>query len=78
MLESREVERRCFIDAKGMSLLQRAISKLDLPVRRYYRTLKVARSITDLAGAEDIGNAYVAEALDYRPRLDERRGGRRT
>jgi magnesium chelatase family protein len=78
MLASREVEQHCALDANGMSILQRAISKLGLSARSYHRTLKVARSIADLAGAEDIVGAHVAEALGYRRRLHERSGGRIT
>jgi magnesium chelatase family protein len=52
-------------------VLQRAIAKLGLSARSYHRTLKVARSIADLAGAERIASAHVAEALGYRRRLDE-------
>ena len=70
MLASREVERHCALDANGIELLQRAIAKLGLSARSYHRTLKVARSIADLAGVERIASAHVAEALGYRSRLN--------
>jgi len=76
MLDPREVEQYCSVDAVSISLLQRAINKLGLSARSYHRTLKVARSIADLASAENIGSAHVAEALGYRRRLDGRSGGR--
>jgi magnesium chelatase family protein len=76
MLSSSEVERHCALDANGMAVLQRAIAKLGLSARSYHRTLKVARSIADLAGAEDIQSAHVAEALGYRRRFDDSSDGR--
>jgi len=42
--------------------------------RAYTRVLKVARTIADLAGAEQIGAAHVAEAIRYRALDRERRG----
>ena len=78
MIASSEVEEHCVPDADGMSMLKRAIAKLDLSARSYHRTLKVARSIADLAGAEAIVSAHVAEALGYRRRLDDRSDGRST
>jgi len=75
MLESREIDEHCSPDASGMVMIQRAISKLGLSARSYHRTLKVARSIADLAGARDIASAHVAEALGYRRRLDDRSDG---
>ena len=70
VLESRESEKHCAPDADGKQLLQGAIRKLSLSARSYHRTLKVARSIADLAGREHIAAAHVAEALGYRRRQE--------
>lgn len=48
------------------SLLKRAMTRWNLSVRAYERTLAVARSIADLDGASDIDVHHVAEALQYR------------
>jgi magnesium chelatase family protein len=73
MLESRELDQHCAIDANASALLQRAIGKLGLSARSYHRALKVARSIADLANVPVIRSAHVAEALGYRRRLDTER-----
>lgn len=52
------------------SLLRRAMSRWNLSVRAYERTLAVARSIADLDGASDIDVRHVAEALQYRLQQD--------
>lgn len=64
-----EVESFCSIDAKAKELLQRAMQQFGLSARSYHRILKVARTIADLAGEEQISAMHVAEALQYRPKF---------
>jgi magnesium chelatase family protein len=61
-----EIDALCAPDAQGAALLQQAISRLNLSARAYHRVLKVARTIADLAGDEDILSPHIAEAVQYR------------
>jgi magnesium chelatase family protein len=65
-----EVRQSCqnMLDDSAKSLLKLAVTQLALSARAYHRVLKVARTIADLAGAEVIASAHVAEALQYRHR----------
>ena len=63
-----EVREFCTIDDAGKSLLRAAMKQLHMSARAYHRILKLARTIADLAGSEDIATTHLAEAIQYRPR----------
>ena len=50
----------------GLTLLRDAADALSLSARGYHRTLRVARTLADLDGAEQVGRIHIAEALSYR------------
>ncbi|MBU0592769.1 MAG: YifB family Mg chelatase-like AAA ATPase [Gammaproteobacteria bacterium] len=65
-LSSKEIDLHCQPDMAGMTLLKQAINRLDLSARAYHRILKMARTIADLAGVQQISPAHIAEAVQYR------------
>ncbi|WP_176059143.1 YifB family Mg chelatase-like AAA ATPase [Paraburkholderia sp. BCC1876] len=65
-LSGREVDEVCRPDAAGEALLREAGERFGWSARAYYRVLKVARTIADLAGAAMPSVAQVGEAIQYR------------
>lgn len=58
------------LDDQSILLLKQAIQKLNLSARAFHRVIKIARTIADLEGSIKIKSNHVAEALQYRPSID--------
>jgi magnesium chelatase family protein len=65
-MEARDIKRYCPIDEEGKGLLKMAVDRLGFSARAYNRALKVARTIADLSGEEQIRSAHISEAIQYR------------
>jgi len=58
-----EIWQFCKLQDEGQSLMRAAMTQLNLSARAYHRILKLARTIADLAGSEEIQSPHLAEAL---------------
>jgi magnesium chelatase family protein len=62
----RQISRYCALDESSRSVVRQAIDRLGLSARAYHRIVKVARTIADLAGCDDILGSHLQEAIQYR------------
>jgi len=65
-MNNKMIKEYCVLDADGEKLIESAYDKYNLSARGYNRILKVARTIADLDGSENILVGHVAEAIAYR------------
>ncbi len=66
LLAGKELEHHCRLTPELRKLMANAMDRLQLSARAYDRTLRVARTLADMAASADIGAHHVSEALGYR------------
>jgi len=64
------IKKHCRTDEQGERLLRNAVNNLHMSARGYHRILKLARTIADLAESPSITSQHIAEALQYRPKIE--------
>lgn len=69
-MRTKDIREFCKLEEESKELLRQAVEKLHLSARSYYRILKIARTIADLENIKDIETKHVAEALQFRARVD--------
>ena len=75
MMNSKMIRKYCKLSSESSSLLERAMSRLNLSARAHDRVIKVARTIADLAGEKEILPTHIAESIGYRS-LDRENWGK--
>ena len=68
-INNSEIKNFCELDGAGYNFLKVACEKINLSARSYFRILKIARTIADLADEKNISINHLAEALQYRPKI---------
>jgi len=69
-MRPRQIRKYCALDDPCQALMKTAMRQLQLTARAYHRVLKLSRTIADLEGSEAITHAHLAEALQYRHKLE--------
>ena len=65
-MSNRDIKKFCRVEEKAKDLLAMAIDRLGFSARAYTRVLKVARTIADLEGQDQISVVHLSEAIQYR------------
>ena len=65
-LNAAQIEQYCKLGEKERELLKNAFTRMDMSARAYHKILKVARTVADLDGSENITIRHIAEVLQYR------------
>ncbi len=70
-MKNKHIKKYCSLEPQALALLKQAVNAYNLSARTYFRLIKVSQTISDLAEEKRITPAHVAEALQYRVRVQE-------
>jgi len=70
-MKNKHIKEFCHLTNEALILLKQAVNNYNLSARTYFRLIKVSQTIADLAGEEKITVEHIAEALQYRLRIQE-------
>ncbi|VAX19350.1 MG(2+) CHELATASE FAMILY PROTEIN / ComM-related protein, partial [hydrothermal vent metagenome] len=65
-MSAKMIKAVCPLDSASKSILKAAVEKLGLSARAHEKAIKVARTIADLDGADNITALHIGEAVQYR------------
>ncbi len=65
-ISSSDVQKYCFLTQETRSYVNRVFETMNLSARAFHKVLRVARTIADLAGKEEIEKEHIAEAICFR------------
>jgi len=68
-MSARDIETFCKLTPPVNAILMQAAKQFNLSARAYHRVIKIARTIADLEGTEQIGENHILEAVQYRPKV---------
>lgn len=69
-MSARDVKEYCKLNEASRTIMLSATSTMNLTARSYFKVIKIGRTIADLAGEAEISTAHIAEALQYRPKVE--------
>lgn len=69
-MRNKDIKEHCKLNDQSVDLLRQAVQQMHLSARSYHRILKLSRTIADLGGVGGIETEHVAEALQYRAKVE--------
>lgn len=69
-MKNKHIREFCTIDPAALALLKQAVNNYNLSARTYFRLIKISQTIADLSEEKSITTSHVAEALQYRIRVE--------
>jgi magnesium chelatase family protein len=70
-MSTRDIKKYCPLSNQCRTMMMSATASMNLTARSYFKVIKIARTIADIAGDKKISTTHLAEALQYRPKDEE-------